>query len=182
MVRLLRRHLPLARFAGDRSAIAAIEFALVVPIMLTLYIAGLQLSEALTINRKVTHVSSTLADLITQEKSLSSAEFAKILDVSSAIMTPYSASNLRIKVSQIEIDSKGKATVSWSKARNDTPLIKNDPYDVPAALKSNDTYLITAEIHYSYTPPIGYIITGTFDLHDGFYLRPRTSKSIPLTN
>jgi Flp pilus assembly protein TadG len=168
----------LRRFAADRAAIAAIEFALIAPIMLTLYLGGIQLSEALTINRKVTHVSSTLADLVTQEKTLTTQDMANILDAAAAVMTPYSASNLKIKISEIKIDRNGKATVEWSKAKNDTAYRKGDPFDVPIAIKDNNTYLVTAEIHYAYKPPIGYIITGTFDLNNGFFLRPRISDSI----
>jgi Flp pilus assembly protein TadG len=178
MVTLMRLAASLRRFVTDRSAVAAIEFVLVAPIMLTLYLGGLQLSDALTINRKVTHVSSTLGDLITQEKSLTNSDVTKILDITSAIMTPYSAAPLQIRVSEITI-KKGKATVVWSRAKNFTALNKGDPIAVPDTLMIDGTYLVTAEIHYAYTPAIGYGITGTFDLHDSFFLRPRTSDDIP---
>jgi Flp pilus assembly protein TadG len=177
MVSRMRLSGLLRRFVGDRSAVAAIEFVLVAPIMLTLYLGGLQLSDALTINRKVTHVSSTLGDLITQAKSLTDSDVTKILDITSAIMTPYSASALQIRVSEIAI-KKGKATVEWSRGKNLAAFTKGDPIAVPDALKVDGTYLVTAEIHYAYTPAIGYGITGTFDLHDSFFLRPRTSDSI----
>jgi hypothetical protein len=45
-------------------------------------------------------------------------------------------------------------------------------------VKVASTYLISAEVHYAYTPTIGYVMTGTFDLNDKFYLRPRLSDSI----
>jgi Flp pilus assembly protein TadG len=177
MVSRLRLAAFLRRFAADRSAVAAIEFVLVAPIMLTLYIGGLQLADALTINRKVTHVSSTLGDLVTQAKSLTTGDVTKILDITAGIMTPYSAAPLKIRISEIAIKN-GAATVEWSQAKNYTALTKGDPIAVPAALKIDGTYLVTAEIHYAYTPTIGYALTGTCDLHDSFFLRPRASDSI----
>jgi hypothetical protein len=41
--------------------------------------------------------------------------------------------------------------------------------------------LVTAEVHYTYTPTIGYIMTGNFDLHDKFYLRPRLVDCVKRT-
>jgi hypothetical protein len=37
---------------------------------------------------------------------------------------------------------------------------------------------VAAEVHYPYEPEIGYAITGTFDLNDKFYLRPRLSNDV----
>ncbi len=93
-------------------------------------------------------------------------------------MTPYGTSLLKIKVSEFNIDANLKVTVVWSTAKNDTPLAAGKVItDLPTAVKQKGN-LITAEVHYAYTPTIGYVMTGTFDLHDSFYLRPRLSETI----
>ena len=175
--RLLR---PLIRLCRDRRAVSAVEFALILPLMLTLYLGGSELSHALIIARKVTHVTSSLGDLVTQSKTITDSDMSNILDAAASVMTPYTtASLLKIKVSGISIDSKGKATVMWSDARNDTPLTKNTVItNLPAAVLTPSTFIVTAEVHYAYTPTIGYLMTGTFDLKDQFYLRPRLSDCI----
>ena len=48
---------------------------------------------------------------------------------------------------------------------------------LPAALKVPNTWLIWSEADYSYTPTIGYVITGTLQLKDQMYMRPRLSPS-----
>ena len=168
----------LRRLAGERSGLAATEFALLLPLMLGLYLGAVELGNALTINRKVTHVTSSLSDLVTQSRTISNADMKNILDAAASVIVPYSTGLLRIKVSGVSIDSTGKATVTWSDARNDTPLPKNSTITLPAAVKQPNTFLVTAEVHYSYTPMIGYVLTGTFDLKDQFYLRPRLSDAI----
>jgi Flp pilus assembly protein TadG len=165
-------------FAADKSAIAAVEFALLLPVMLLLYFGGIEVGDALTIKRKVTSVTSALTDLVTQSKVVSNADMKNILDAASSIITPYDQSKLKIKVSGIAIDSQGKATVAWSDARNDTPLAKNSVVTVPAAVDQKNTFVVTTEVHYDYTPMFGYVMTGSFDLNDQFYLRPRLSDSI----
>ncbi|HVY19643.1 MAG TPA: TadE/TadG family type IV pilus assembly protein [Bauldia sp.] len=168
------------RFIRDKRGVSAVEFALILPVMLTMYLGCNELGNGLTIARKVTHVTSTLSDLVTQSKnSISSTEMTNILNAAASIMTPYGTSLLKIKVSEYKIDANSKVTVEWSSAYNDTALTKNAVItNLPANVKQASTYLITAEVHYAYTPTIGYVMTGTFDLHDQFYLRPRLSDGI----
>ena len=49
--------------ARDRSAIAATEFAVIVPIMLVMFFGTVEFSSAVAVDRKVTLVARTLADL-----------------------------------------------------------------------------------------------------------------------
>ena len=172
---MLRR---LRRLGKDRTGVSAVEFALILPLMLTLYIGGIQLSEALTISRKVTHVTSSLGDLVAQSKSISNSDMTNVLDAAAAVMAPYSTYSLKIKVSGISIDGDGKATVAWSDALHDTPLSQGATVTLPTAVNQADSFLIETEVHYPYTPSIGYVLTGDFDMTDTFYLRPRLSDTI----
>lgn len=179
----LRRHLnPLRRLAGDRSGVSAVEFALILPLMLMLYLGGNEFGHALTIKRKVTHVSSTIADLITQSKTVTDADLANIFDVASAIMTPYASGALTIKVAMIKIDEDNNATVMWSAARNDTVFATNAPVTVPDTVDIASTYMLSTEVHFPYHPSIGYLLTGPIDLWDRFYLRPRQGSYVAKSN
>jgi Flp pilus assembly protein TadG len=166
------------RLVGDRAGVSAVEFALLLPFMLTLYFGAEEIGTALTIDRKVTHVSSSLADLVTQSRTISDVDMDNILDAAAAVITPYDDGLLRIKVSGVSIDADGTATVAWSDARNDTPLAEDSVIELPAAVNQPNTFIVTAEIHYTYTPTIGYMLTGSFDMKDQFYLRPRLSDVV----
>lgn len=168
----------LRRFRREHAGVAAVEFAVILPVMLILYIGGNELGHALTIARKVTHVTSSLADLVTQSETLTSTDMSNILDAAATVITPYSQSLLRIKISGITINSSGVAKVTWSKALNDTPLTVNSTVTLPSGVSTPSTFLVTAEVHYSYDPTFGYVLTGTMDLHDQFYLSPRQGGTI----
>jgi Flp pilus assembly protein TadG len=171
-------------FLRDNRGVSAVEFAIVLPVMIVMYLGCNEVGNGLTVARKVTHITSTLSDLVTQSKSISSTDMTNILNAASSILTPYPSSVgttklLKIKVSQFKIDANSKVTVDWSSALNDTALTKGATItNLPAGVKVASTYLISAEVHYAYTPTIGYVMTGTFDLHDQFYLRPRLSDSV----
>ena len=52
--------------AHDERGVSAVEFALLLPLMVTLYLGGVEVSQGLTIDRKVTLVARTVADLAAQ--------------------------------------------------------------------------------------------------------------------
>ncbi len=56
------------RFGRKIDGIAAVEFALIVPIMLCMFIGTVELSQAITVDRRVTQVASTTADLVARQK------------------------------------------------------------------------------------------------------------------
>ena len=166
------------RFATDRNGVSAVEFALILPLMLGLYLGGVEFGDAFSIKRKVTRVTSSLGDLVTQSKTISDTDMSHILDAAESVVAPYPSNLLQMKVTGISIDQNGVGRVAWSDARNDTPHAKDSVIAVPSSLQLANSFLVTAEITYEYTPTIGYKLTGSIDLSDQFFLRPRRSAEV----
>ena len=160
-----------ARFAGDRRGVSAVEFALLAPVMIALYLGLVEISDGIGIDRKVSLTAATLANLTAQATTITTTEMSNIVDASSAIVAPYSASKLKMTVSCLNIDSDKNVTVKWSYTRNGTAL--SGAVSIPTDLQVADTQLILATASYDYTPVIGYTITGTLTLSDRMYMGPR---------
>lgn len=173
-----RRRGLLGLFHRSRSGLAALEFAIILPIMVLLYLGGFEVSEAFIINRKVTHATSVLGDLVAQAKTISDQEMSNILDAVSAVMNPYPTEDMHIIVSGVAIDKDGAATIAWSDARNTGAYAEGSAYTLPDGINQANTFLVAAEVSYAYTPTFGHTLTGTFDLHDEFYLRPRLQNTV----
>lgn len=170
------------RFRRDRRGVSAVEFALILPIMLAVYFGGFEVSEGVTIKRKVTHVTSSLGDLVAQARTISNADMTNILNAASAVMNPYPVTTLKIVVTGVAIDSKGKATVSWSDGRNMTAHSKGAAISVPAGIADPSSFLVMTEVYYTYQPKIGYVLTGSITFEDKAYLRPRLDNDVKRTN
>jgi Flp pilus assembly protein TadG len=175
---LARMRRPLRRFLADKRGVSAVEFAMVLPLMVTLYLGGVEVSSAVAIDRKMTLVARTLGDLVSQATSVDTSGMTSILDATTAVMAPYSDANLKITVSSVQINSQGVAKISWSDTKNGTAHTVGSTVILPAALNVPSTSLIWAEASYAYTPTIGYIITGTKNLTDQIYMRPRLSDCV----
>jgi Flp pilus assembly protein TadG len=168
----------LHRLAADQRGLSAVEFALILPVMLGLFFASVELGDALTIDRKVNIVTSTLADLVAQTKEITDTDMANIFNAATSIMTPYPTTSLKLKVTGVNIDASSNVTVAWSYAQNDTALAKGSTVSLPSALVQASTFLVMSEVHYPYTPSVGYVMTGTYDLTNKFYLSPRVSTKV----
>lgn len=163
----------LRRFGRDKRGVSAVEFALLAPLMIALYLGCVEISDGVAADRKVSLIAAALANLSAQTSTISSNGMTNILDASSAIITPYSASKLKITVSCIKIDASKNVSVKWSVTRNGTTLSGSPT--LPSALQVANTQLIFAQASYDYTPIVGYTITGTITLSDQMYMAPRIS-------
>jgi Flp pilus assembly protein TadG len=176
-------------FARSKRGVSAIEFALILPILLTLFLGGTEITQGITIKRKVTIATRTIGDLVSQDISITNAEMTSILSATEAVLAPFPATNLKIVVSSIGIDNNGAAKIVWSDASaGATARAANEAVTLPAgkdaegntapSLGLKNATLIWTETEYDYTPTIGYVVTGTMKLADHVYLRPRLTSKI----
>jgi Flp pilus assembly protein TadG len=168
----------LVRLGRDQRGVSAVEFAMILPLMLTLYLGAVEISQGVGIDRKVTLTTRTVADLASQVTSINSSDMTNILNSSSQVIMPYDASKLKVTVSQVTIDANSIATISWSCTLNGTKRTVGSSVTLPSALNVANTSLIWSEVAYSYKPTIGYVVTGTLNLSDQIYMRPRLSNSV----
>ena len=166
------------KFARDRRGVSAVEFAMILPLMLTLYLGSVEISQGISIDRKVTLTTRTVADLASQVSNITNADMTNLLQASSTVMTPYPTTTLRITVSSVVIDSQGRATIAWSDTLNGTARPVGAAVTLPAALNIASTSLIWSEVSYQYQPVIGYVVTGSLNLSDQIYMRPRLSDNV----
>lgn len=159
------------RFARDQRGVSAVEFALVAPVMIGLYFGCVEVSDAVSVDRKVSLTAAALANLSSQTTTIATSDMNNIFDASGAIVAPYDVGKMKMTVTCISIDANKKATVKWSVTRNGT--VNSGTATLPTALQVANSQIILAEASYAYQPVIGYTITGTLNLADKMYMTPR---------
>jgi Flp pilus assembly protein TadG len=182
---------------GDRSGIAAVEFAFIAPIMLVAFFGTVEFCSAIAIDRKVTLIARTVSDLTSQANaSVDSTYLQNVFTASIPIITPYADTLVKAQVSEIYVDSNGKATIQWIQAAiissstdsqatlTATTIPTRSAGDVvtsvvPSALLVKQTYLIFSEVSYLYKPTVGYVMAKTgINMSDVSYTRPRQNVCI----
>jgi Flp pilus assembly protein TadG len=173
----------LRRFAKDRQGVSAVEFAVVLPFMLLLYIGSAELGEGYQIQFKVTETARTVTDLASQYISLTSSSMSSILGASSTVVSPYPSGSMVITVSQVQVKANASSGIVylWSCSLNGTKRTVGSAVALPSNLQnpSSTVYLIYGEVTYPYTPSLGYAITGTITMNQTSWFYPRLVSSIP---
>jgi Flp pilus assembly protein TadG len=170
-----------ARFAHDQRGLSAVEFAMLLPLMVTLYLGGVEVSQGVAVDRKVTVMARTVADLTAQVAKVNNADMTNILNASEAVMQPYSTQGLKITVSSVVIDANGIAKIAWSDTKGGAARSVGSIVSIPPALAVPNTSLIWGETSFAYKPVVGYVITGTINLSDQMFMRPRLSDKVERT-
>jgi Flp pilus assembly protein TadG len=185
-------HSRIKRLVHDRQGVAAIEFALVVPLMLAMCLVTWELALAIDTSRKVGRAGSTIGDLIAQQPKMSLSELEGIATMGGGIIQPYNRSDPTIVVTAIEIaeeEGEPRSNVVWSYKYGSGELGK-DPTDIPERLRTPGSFLIRVDSTLDYLPVItfegankGAVGLGAsrpvYEMAETYFLRPRVSQSIP---
>jgi Flp pilus assembly protein TadG len=110
---ILRLRTALSRFAGEQRGVAAIEFAFIAPVLVTM-----EVSQAIEVNKKIGRVGSMVADLVTQQQQeTNTTELDAILRIGESILQPYNRSTSTITITAIQItdEEAPKVLVAWSR-------------------------------------------------------------------
>lgn len=161
-----------------QKGVSAVEFALIVPLMLLIYFACVELSMLMVLDRKVTTSTATLGDLTARSLSLSNAELDDIFEATRMVFQPNNVRDARMRISSL-YNNGGTIQVRWSDGCNLSAYSVDQVVTAPANLVPAGGSIILAEIEYDYESVLGYFFTTKKTLTDTFYLRPRRVNEIP---
>lgn len=171
------------RFAADAKGLAAVEFALLAPVMIFLFFAVVEGSNALSASRRVTLAANTLADLASQETRLSTDQAEDLFEgVSQIIAHGEIVADVRLVSLVLDVDAD-KIVVHWSLDRDGgEPYAPGAEYTelADASILDASTSLIVGEIDYVYTPPLTRYLIPSVDFKKRASRWPRRSARVLL--
>jgi Flp pilus assembly protein TadG len=182
------------RLRRDDEAVAAVEFALIVPFLITLYFGSIEAAALFTVDKRIDSISSTIGDLVAQwdpaEGDLTTGTSGTLTDymnASTGILSPYSTSGLKIVVTLVQVKDNGTTRILWSKA-NAAGTAKTGTTYTDLASTSNTQMntvsrggcVIAAEVSYSYLPLLGQVFKVALNLKHTNYFLPRFGSSAPI--
>ena len=181
-------------FLASQRGVAAIEFAMIMPVLLILFLSSFDVGNAIIAYLKVRTATYELAAITNQygtgsTAQISASTMSAITAATSQVMAPYSSSSTTVTISQIRAGSASSATVSWSYSPNGTGLTQGATYSgLPANMAKNSCnnkypcYFILSSVSYTYTPLFGHYMTGPLTLSDTLLVTPRVSTCVQYNN
>jgi Flp pilus assembly protein TadG len=169
----------LAGFWRDRRGVSAVEFAFIAPVMIIFYFGMIELTESMIAQRRLSHIASSIGDIVARDTQLTDARRTDIFQVGSVLMAPFPAASLRMCIVSITSNAAGTDVVAWSEPYN-SPIncpSQGSIVDIPSSVLPANQSVIMSKASYDYTPPIKLVST-KFTFRRTFYLRPRLSDQV----
>ncbi|MET0193708.1 MAG: TadE/TadG family type IV pilus assembly protein [Hyphomicrobiaceae bacterium] len=186
----------LAAWQADTRGVAAIEFALVAPLMAAMFVGAVEMSQAITVDRRVTQIAGSTADLVARaDKTIAQSEISDIMRVGSYILKPYSATPIRIVLRNVTSSpaNASQTKQSWTCSYNGTGGTQtcectNTSFPLPANMVTTNDSVVVAEVTYDYVPLVfNYVMKNTwggggasYRLSETIYMKPRSQRAMLL--
>jgi Flp pilus assembly protein TadG len=186
-------------FGKSRDGAAAVEFGLLLPVMLMMFFGVVESTLALLCRADVSVMAATAADLISQEGQATSADLSNVYSAAGTILYPYynggSTGKPTIRITSVIYDTVSKSTTSgkvdWtctqpgtgslnptSRTKGDTVTFGSPLTPTTQALMTTGGSVIIAEVAYNYASPTTQIITGPINMTNNFFTKPRRVAQI----
>lgn len=111
----------LKQLRRESGGIAMVEFAIVLPVLVLLFVGSFLISDMISCYRKVTSTTRAMADLVSRSVSptagLSTATITTYMSSAQLVMTPYSTAQTSVQISSLRICDATHAYVVWSQAQ-----------------------------------------------------------------
>jgi len=193
-------------FWRDRKGTGAIEFTIVLPLLIVAYVGSFEICAGFNVARKVARAASTVADTIAQAPegpTMKVSTLDGMPPVLRGIMDPFplpAASAL--KVTGIKITGPGVGVVAWSRGwswkKNDTldpsadytaamvttttPYVKDSTVVVPTDISTTSAFIVRSEIDVPYTVELlnwsSGVVPSQIHISKTYYLRQRVGDPI----
>lgn len=171
----------------DRQGMGAVEFALIVPVLLIAYLGAFELSVGFTVSRKVSQASSSIADILTAKEQVSKSDLDGMKYVVRSVMTPFAVSTFTLKMTGIQVTAENRGTVLWSRdGIGGTPYVKGSIITITAPASMIGTNLVRSELTIPHQitlfPTTGPSNISTINIQKTFLYRQRVGKTLPCTD
>ncbi|WP_279603501.1 pilus assembly protein [Methylobacterium sp. E-041] len=153
-----------ARFARASGGVSAIEFALILPVLLAIFVGLSEYAHAVDNWRKVTQLARTVSDLTAQgdaQNPIDASLMRDILATSTLVLKPFDASGVKIVVSAMAVDLTNLNLIprvcSSTANANASPRATGAASDltVPTGFRTNGVRYVLTEVSMPYTPMLG---------------------------
>jgi Flp pilus assembly protein TadG len=171
-------------FVRDRSGIAAVEFGLIAPVLIVMLVGVIEVTRAISIDRRFGQVTAMVADLLAREPVVDADMVEGIYGIVEHVMGVWGTSTLKLHITPVRASSTNANDIYVYAGTANRPSFGSSAVSPKAVcarvtgltanlLEREGTALIV-EGEYGYTPLLGEGILTTQTWKDRSVLAPRT--------
>ena len=172
----------LTRLRGDRRGVSAVEFALIAPVIIVFYFGLAEFCQAFMAQKRMGRTAAAVADLVTQNETVTRADVSDVFEVGDLMMRPFSAETLSQRATAVTRQADGSVEVDWSLGQGMTARAAGEEVTIPDGLIAAGESVVMTEITYDYESPFADLLPGMTQFSHTYYLRPRKVEQVICTD
>ncbi|MGH7116813.1 MAG: TadE/TadG family type IV pilus assembly protein, partial [Stellaceae bacterium] len=173
-----RRPPPGRNLPGDRSGTAAIEFALILPIMLIIFFGSYETANLVLAYMKLEDAAETAADLVAQttlnDNALQSTDFTSFTNATEQVLSPLPTSGNQLKIAYASVTySTGSPVIDWHLEVNGATALtianisgSQNLANLGSETNGSTDSVIIVQLTYAYTPSFSHVLKSSYTLSE----------------
>ena len=170
------------RLLADRRGTAAVEAALLSPVLILLFLGMVEVTQLIRVETKLARAAQAIQDIVAgqTQSSASVASLANAFAGGQIVMTPFGALNMSAAIASVKFDSSANAlSVDWQQLENNSPnMTLSFACSTAAGMSLGSDSVIVVKATYTYVPIVSYLFGKSYTLTQTAYGRPRNAPSI----
>jgi len=173
-----------AKLRQNEDGLAAIEFAILAPIMISMYFGLAEVASAIAVDRSISHATNVAGDLTSQVANIDDADLEDLLTATLRIMDVDATSKVSISLESWSRDAAGNNTLVGSATMNGgaASLPAFNVATVDSTLLNDTAGVVVARVAYLYSPLKLQYMKTDFTMSDTCILKPRRSSEVTFDN
>ncbi len=167
----------------DRGGLAAVEFAMIFPMMIMMLLGTVELGNGILANQKVISSSQIVVDLLTRTEEVTDAQLADAKRAGRMALAPFDTNEIGFDIISIRFDPDNgdagtdpQVVVVWRNTDNMAAIADIEDRVMPLALEGDGVVVVYVE--FPYVPFFGTTIVGRINMLESTFSRGRKSPVV----
>jgi Flp pilus assembly protein TadG len=168
----------IARLWRGRDGVVAVEFALIMPTLVVLFIGTFEASNLVRVKMKFDEAAPAIANLVAlQNPSSTGTLTSDFCTAASYMLSPYTTSGLNVEVASVT-NHNGTSTVDWTATCNNLSNPQSNTTLASGLVPNSGDSVIVVQTTYTYTAPVHMILGASYTFNNDGFARPRGNTTI----
>ncbi len=164
------------RWALGIEGMAAVEAALIFPILLMLLLSVFDMGNGILANQKAVRASQVVADLITRARSVSDADISDAINAGELSFVPLDVATYGVDIVSVRFDDDAVPEIIWRETRN-MSANANVLADVAPLAEAGEGVVVVA-VQYLFEPLFSGFVIGDIPMQEVAFARGRRSATV----
>lgn len=162
----------------DEKGMAAVEAAMIFPILATLLVGMYDLGNGILANQKAIRASQVIADLVTRDMTINETGIDEAVNAGELALVPFSTATFGVDIVSIRFDDDALPQIVWRETRNmpEDPDVLNDV----SALAEENSGVVVVTVQYRFEPVFAGFVVDQFLMEEKAFARGRRSPVVNL--